>query len=67
MVDVQTALGPVPGDQLGLTHGHEHLFVSSAGLREFYPWLFDTEAELDHVTAELIEARERPACARSST
>lgn len=58
MVDVQTALGPVPGDQLGLTHGHEHLFVSSAGLREFYPWLFDTEAELDHVTAELIEARE---------
>ncbi len=58
MVDVQTVLGPVPSDQLGLTYGHEHLFVTSAGLREFYPWLFDTEAELDHVTAELIETRE---------
>ncbi len=58
MVDVQTVLGPVPSDQLGLTYGHEHLFVTSAGLREFYPWLFDTEAELDHVTAELVETRE---------
>ena len=58
MVDVQTVLGPLPSDQLGLTYGHEHLFVTSAGLREFYPWLFDTEAELDHVTAELIETRE---------
>ena len=54
MVDVQTALGPVPSDQLGLTYGHEHLFVTSAGVREFYPWLFDTAAELDHTTAELI-------------
>ena len=58
MADVQTALGPVPGDQLGMTYGHEHLFVTSAGVREFYPWLFDTAAELDHTTAELIEARE---------
>ena len=58
MVDIQTVLGPVPSDQLGLTYGHEHLFVSSAGLRDYYPWLFDTEAELDHTTAELIEARE---------
>ena len=58
MVDIQTALGPVPSDQLGLTYGHEHLFVTSAGLRDYYPWLFDTEAELDHTTAELIEARE---------
>ena len=58
MVDVQTVLGPVPSDQLGLTYGHEHLFVTSAGLRDYYPWLFDTEAELDHTAAELIEARE---------
>ena len=58
MVDVQTVLGPVPSDQLGLTYGHEHLFVTSAGVRENYPWLFDTDAELDHVTAELVEARD---------
>jgi phosphotriesterase-related protein len=58
MTDVQTALGPVPGEQLGVTLAHEHLFVGSAGLREVYPWLFDGDAEVEHAAAELGEARE---------
>ncbi len=58
MTDVQTVLGPVPGDQLGMTLSHEHLFVASAGLRTTYPWLFDSAAEVEHAAAELSEARE---------
>ncbi len=38
MTDIQTVLGPVPHDQLGLTLAHEHLFVNSAGMRQHYPW-----------------------------
>ncbi|MDA1061898.1 MAG: TatD family hydrolase [Chloroflexi bacterium] len=56
MTDVQTVLGPVPGEQLGVTLGHEHLFVGSAGLREAYPWLFDGASEVEHAAAELREA-----------
>ena len=58
MTEVQTALGPVPGEALGLTLAHEHLYVASAGMREAYPHLFDTEAETAHAAAELSEARE---------
>ena len=55
---MQTVLGAVPGDQLGVTLGHEHLFVESPGLRATYPWLFDSAAEIEHAVAELREARE---------
>ena len=58
MTDVQTVLGPVPGDQLGVTLSHEHLFVSSAGLRATYPWLFDAPTEVEHAAAEMREAAE---------
>ena len=58
MTSVQTALGPVPGEQLGVTLSHEHLFVDSAGLRATYPWLFDGAAHVEHAVAELREARE---------
>ena len=58
MTDVQTALGPVAGERLGLTLAHEHLYVGSAGMREAYPHLFDPETEAAHAAAELAEARE---------
>ena len=57
MTDIQTVLGPIAQDALGLTLAHEHLFVTSAGVRQAYPWLFDRDAELAHAVTQLREAR----------
>ena len=58
MTEVQTVLGPVDSADLGVTLGHEHLFVASAGLREAFPYTFDPEAEVAHAAAELRDALE---------
>lgn len=58
MAEVQTATGPVPAEDLGLTLSHEHLFIHSAGLPQQYPWLYDRETAIAHVVAELREASE---------
>lgn len=58
MTAIQTVLGPVDASELGLTLSHEHLFVTSAGIRLHYPWLFDQQAELDHAITQLREARD---------
>src|SRR5207253_488201 len=49
--------GPIAHEDLGLTLSHEHLFVTSAGIRQNYPWMFNPEAELAHTVAQLAEAR----------
>jgi phosphotriesterase-related protein len=55
---VQTATGPVEHDQLGVTLSHEHLFIHSTGLQHQYPWLYDRESAIEHVTLELRDAAE---------
>jgi len=56
MTQVQTATGPVEHDQLGVTLAHEHLFIHSTGLQHQYPWLYDRESAIEHVTLELQDA-----------
>ncbi len=57
MTLVQTVTGPVDHSALGVTLGHEHLVLASAALPHQYPWLYDREALVDHVSAELEQAR----------
>jgi phosphotriesterase-related protein len=57
MTDIQTVVGPIAHTQLGLTLSHEHLFVTSAGIRANYPWMFDPEREMAHAIVQLNEAR----------
>ena len=57
MTQIQTVTGPIEHTQLGLTLSHEHLFVTSAGIRANYPWMFNPEAEMAHAIVQLNEAR----------
>ncbi|MGE0133661.1 MAG: phosphotriesterase [Dehalococcoidia bacterium] len=57
MGEVQTATGPVDHRELGITLSHEHLLISSPGLRHSYAWMTDAEAEVDHIARELEEAK----------
>jgi phosphotriesterase-related protein len=43
---------------LGLTLAHEHMALASPALPHQYPWLYDREAIVEHVSAELVQARE---------
>jgi phosphotriesterase-related protein len=54
---VNTVLGPIPGDKLGFTLGHEHVMISAGGIKENFPFLFDDEATLGRIVGELKEAR----------
>lgn len=56
MTQVQTATGPIEHDQLGITLSHEHLFIHSTGMQHHYPWLYDRESAIEHVTLELRDA-----------
>ena len=56
MADVQTATGPVDSGELGITLSHEHLFIHSTGLQHQYPWLYDRETAVEHVSLELQDA-----------
>ncbi len=58
MTIVQTVTGPVDHSELGVTLSHEHLGLESPGLPQQYPWLYDREASIKHITAKVIEARE---------
>src|SRR5215470_8102191 len=46
MTTVETALGPVATDALGLTLMHEHIVTRSPGVHENWPHLFDRNAVL---------------------
>ncbi len=57
MNDVNSVLGPVDSSELGFTLCHEHVVVSSAGIHQTYPELFDRQAILEEGVRRLAEAR----------
>ena len=57
MTRVQTVLGPVDGDQLGVTLSHEHIFVVMGEDNKHYPWMFDLQATKERAIAEVAEAK----------
>ena len=54
---VETATGPVDAERLGFTLAHEHVLVGSAGVRENFPFLFDSVATRERIVRELAEAK----------
>jgi len=58
MPTVETVLGPVEADQLGVILSHEHVFVSMGQDAGHYPWRFDWERTRANSIRELKEARE---------
>jgi phosphotriesterase-related protein len=56
MNQIQTATGPVDADRLGFTLSHEHILVTSAGVVQGFPFLFDMEATRAQIVRELREA-----------
>lgn len=57
MATVETALGPVDADALGVVLSHEHVLVSIGQENKHYPWRFDWEATRAFITRELCEAK----------
>src|SRR5215204_97923 len=57
MPTIQTALGPVDADMLGVTLSHEHTFIGGAVVRHAYPDLFDWEETERRVIAEFRAAK----------
>ncbi len=49
---INTVLGQVSSKTLGLTHSHEHIYVSSAGLSQIYP----ERVPKDYVIKEAVDA-----------
>ena len=58
MPTVETVLGPVEADQLGVVLSHEHVFVSMGQDASHYPWRFDWDRTRKNSVRELKEARE---------
>lgn len=58
MTLVQTVTGPVDHTALGVTLCHEHLALMSPALPHQYPWLYDRASIIEHVSAELAQARD---------
>ncbi len=54
---VQTVTGPISGEQLGFTLGHEHVMISAGGLKENFPFLFDYDRTRERIVRELKEAK----------
>jgi phosphotriesterase-related protein len=57
MATVQTVLGPMDANNLGVTLSHEHVLVSMGEDNHHYPWRFDWEATRDNTVRELKEAK----------
>ncbi len=56
MATLQTVLGPIEAEDLGLTLSHEHVGTNAAGLRHTYPEIIDREGIIEQSTAALKEA-----------
>ncbi len=54
---VQTVLGSVAVEQLGVTLSHEHVFVVMGEDNHHYPWMFDLEATRAIAVREVGEAK----------
>src|SRR2546423_6642238 len=57
MAQVETVLGPINADQLGVTLSHEHVYVFMGEDNHHYPWLFDLDATRETAIRELREAK----------
>ncbi len=57
MATVETALGPIPAEQIGVTLSHEHVLVGMGEDNKHYPWRFDWDATRANAIAELSEAK----------
>ncbi|MCH7734605.1 MAG: phosphotriesterase-related protein [Chloroflexi bacterium] len=57
MAFINTALGPVDTSELGFTLSHEHLLISSAGIRTTYPEFIDREAGIAEGIRQFKEAK----------
>ena len=57
MAKVETVLGAVDASELGVTLGHEHVFVVMGEDNRHYPWMFDLEATKQNAVRELREAK----------
>src|SRR5688572_14167411 len=58
MALVNTVTGPIDSAELEVTLGHEHLALASPALPHQYRWLYDRDGLIEHVSAELVQARE---------
>ena len=54
---VQTVTGLIDADRLGFTLAHEHVLISSGGLKENFPFLFDYERTRERIIHELRQAK----------
>ena len=57
MAQVETVLGPIDADQLGVTLSHEHVYVFMGEDNHHYPWMFDLDATRETAVRELREAK----------
>jgi phosphotriesterase-related protein len=57
MAQVETVLGPIDAEQLGLTLSHEHVYVFMGEDNHHYPWMFDLDATRETAIRELSEAK----------
>lgn len=57
MTTVETALGPVPAEELGVILSHEHVLVSMGEDARHYPWRYDWELTRRNSIEELNEAK----------
>ncbi|MGQ9571969.1 MAG: phosphotriesterase family protein [Dehalococcoidia bacterium] len=57
MTRIETVTGPIDPGQLGFTLSHEHVLISSAGIFQGYPFLFDMAKTRDQIVRELSEAK----------
>src|SRR4051812_45200575 len=57
MPQVETVLGPIDADSLGVTLSHEHVFVVMGEDNHHYPWMFDLDATLAKAIGEVGEAK----------
>ncbi len=57
MAQVETALGPIDGSELGFTLSHEHVFTCNSADNHWYPWLYDFDASRRVILERLAAAR----------
>lgn len=57
MTQIQTVLGPIDAEDLGVTLSHEHVLVDMGEDMRHYPWLYDIEATRTQAIREVREAK----------
>ena len=57
MATVNSVLGPLDTSDLGFTLSHEHILLSSAGIRHVYPEFIDRQRTIEEAVSHLSEAR----------